>query len=408
MIKILIADDDRIKTGNIVRAISDACKQDEIEIITVADAFSAKKNMLQAQYDILILDIYLPNRHGDDPAIENSLHIIRELTESEKFIQPIHIIGITQFDDAESVSKAAFYGNLFHIVRYDETSLVWKKSIVACIKYFIRVKNNILINTTSQYDYDIAIITAVQTPEFVAVLDLNAGWRNTQFSNDNSIYYSGVFQNEKKSLKVVSAVASQMGLPAAATLASKLIVHFRPKYLACVGIAAGIKGKGNYGDILVGDMVFDYGSGKITNDSVGGSVVQPDPNSIHLDSFLKDRFIEFQRESEIFARIKANSRATKPDSELKSWIGPFASGASVVQCSQTVNNIIEHNRKLIGIDMEAYGVFYSACNSFMPRPNPFCIKSISDFADSGKNDSYHTYAAHTSARYLYEFSLKYL
>jgi nucleoside phosphorylase len=155
-------------------------------------------------------------------------------------------------------------------------------------------------------------------------------------------------------------------------------------------------------------MFFDYGSGKITCETNDTPVIKPDPNSIHLSSYLKDRFIAFQSETEIFAKIKTKSRSTKPDSELKSWIGPFASGSSVVQCPDIVNSILEHNRKLIGIDMEAYGVIYTSCNFIDPKPTPFCIKSISDFADSHKNDSYHNYASYTSARYLYEFSLKYL
>jgi DNA-binding NarL/FixJ family response regulator len=288
VIKILLADDDRVKTASIVRAVNDAFQQGDIDITTVADAFSAKKSMLETQFDILILDIYLPNRHGDDPAIENSLHIVKELTESTKFIPPIHIIGITQFDDAEAASKAAFYGNLFHIVKYDNSSLAWKQAIVACIRYFISVKENIIEKVSEEYDYDVAIITAVQTPEFVAVLDLVADWKKIQYHNDNSLYYSGLFKNEEKTLKVVSSVANQMGLPAASTLASKLIVHFKPRYLACVGIAAGVKGKGNYGDVLVGDMVFDYGSGKILSGAAGEPVIHPDPNSIHLDSYLKD------------------------------------------------------------------------------------------------------------------------
>ena len=71
-----------------------------------------------------------------------------------------------------------------------------------------------------------------------------------------------------------------------------------------------------------------------------------------------------------------------------------------------IDEIKGHSRKLIGIDMETYGVFYSSINCSKPRPyGVLSLKSISDFADPEKNDNYQKYAAFTSANYLYNFAL---
>jgi nucleoside phosphorylase len=74
----------------------------------------------------------------------------------------------------------------------------------------------------------------------------------------------------------------------------------------------------------------------------------------------------------------------------------------------SVSSIQQHSRKLVGIDMEAYGVMYAAYNSFEPAPLAFSIKTVSDYADSSKDDSFREYAAYASATLLHRIALKYL
>jgi nucleoside phosphorylase len=85
-----------------------------------------------------------------------------------------------------------------------------------------------------------------------------------------------------------------MGMTAAATLSMKLIYKFQPKYLVMTGIAAGVKDddKRNYGDILIADQTYDYGSGKImkTGDI---ETFRPAPQPVVLDSGLKAKFQNF-------------------------------------------------------------------------------------------------------------------
>lgn len=53
-----------------------------------------------------------------------------------------------------------------------------------------------------------------------------------------------------------------MGMPAAASLAMKMIMTFRPAFVGMVGVAAGVKGRTNFGDVIAADPTWDYGSGK--------------------------------------------------------------------------------------------------------------------------------------------------
>jgi nucleoside phosphorylase len=69
----------------------------------------------------------------------------------------------------------------------------------------------------------------------------------------------------------------------------------------------------------------------------------------------------------------------------------------VVADENKVREIEAQQRKLVGIDMEAYSVFEAANDVAAPRPTAFCVKGVSDFADHKKSDDFQRYAAYTAA-----------
>ena len=84
-------------------------------------------------------------------------------------------------------------------------------------------------------------------------------------------------------------------------------------------------------------------------------------------------------------------------------IGPLASGAAVIQNEEVLHKYIEpYQRKVLGVDMETYGVYYACENAFEPVPEFFSIKAVSDYANSQKNDGYQEYCAFLSANFFFE------
>jgi nucleoside phosphorylase len=73
-----------------------------------------------------------------------------------------------------------------------------------------------------------------------------------------------------------------------------------------------------------------------------------------------------------------------------------------------VDEIKLQHRSLLGIEMEAYGLFAAAASAEFPRPTPIAIKSVCDFADEDKSDEFQAYAAYTSARALGGFFERYM
>jgi nucleoside phosphorylase len=168
------------------------------------------------------------------------------------------------------------------------------------------------------------------------------------------------------------------------------------------GICAGIKDRGtNYGDIIISENITDYGSGKMVENDNNDLILKPEPHQIPTEQHLISKLNSFLREEDKILQIQTKYKGNKPTTLLTAKIGPTTSGSYVVSSEDLVNSITNQNRKLLAIDMEAYGM-YLACHYFN-KATPLMIKSVCDFGDKHKGDDYQNYASFTSANFLYSF-----
>jgi nucleoside phosphorylase len=408
MLKVLIVDDDIAKTNEISKCLQ-ANPDLNINWIRTAAYLSEARQLLQKEYfDLLILDLNVPARPGDAPKPDGGVGFLYEVKQGARMNKPSHVIAITAYEDLLTRFGKDFNSELWFVIQYEVGAIDWKEKLASKCKYLVEHKKQQQSALFAAYDYDLAIVTAVANSELKALLTIGSGLEEGTLPNDSTIYHRGFWEKGSKSLKVVAAVTPQMGMQASTALCMKLIAGFRPRYIAMTGIAAGVNDSGNFGDLLIADHAYDYGSGKIRRTKTGETQFLPDPKPISLDNFLKERLITCAMKREFLDDISNKWQGTAPDTKLNAVLGPFASGAAVVQDTQLVQQLIDNNRKLIGIDMETYGIFYAAANAPEPKPKAFSIKSISDFADLDKDDRYHKYAAFTSASFVYNFALTYL
>jgi hypothetical protein len=125
---------------------------------------------------------------------------------------------------------------------------------------------------------------------------------------------------------------------------------------------------------------------------------------LDLETDIKENLLSCMAEPEFLNDIKKNWQGDSPETELNIRIEPLASGAGVIENNKVIEEIKGHNRKLVGIDMETYGVFYAVKHSQKPRPlAAMSFKSVSDFGDPLKNDKFQKYTACTSASFMYQF-----
>ena len=243
-----------------------------------------------------------------------------------------------------------------------------------------------------EYKTDVALLSV--TPTEAGAVRHFFKWEPENCEEDAQIYERSSFLNDGKTCSLVHAQAEDMGMPAAAALAMKVIWHYRPRYLIMVGIAAGVAKEEledqQYGDVVVADVVWNYSSGKFTH-----------PESAEIaygDLGFEPRPVAETIPEDILALIR--EAASSPRNPCHIYIGPMACGTSVVANRSVIEKqIYQQYRHTAGLDMESYGAVYAANHAPAPRPKPIILKSVCDFADHVKSDEFQRFAAYSSCEF---------
>jgi nucleoside phosphorylase len=258
--------------------------------------------------------------------------------------------------------------------------------------------------------FDLVIVCALKDPELKRVRKTGkAPWKEFRLPNDPQDYYRTTYVTlEGKSLSVVAAAPNQMGLSSSAVLASKMILKFHPGLVAMVGIAAGArKDKQEFGDILVAEHTFDYGSGKLVLDKDGKLTLQADPKPFTVGATMRQRLLAWagQEKASELHEIFLKWDADAPGRSVKVHLGPLASGAAVLDTRGPIEEVERRWRKLVGVEMEAYAVHCACQEARSPVPEYLCAKSICDFAED-KKDHWQSFAAFTAAEFCHQFLIE--
>lgn len=397
MVNILIVDDEQAKRREIYRVLSQYIS-DEVFIDSAGNINEAKRKLREKNYDVMILDIHLPVTEYSTPLVDGGIKLLKEIKNSRTMscYYPRYVISLSEYQEStENFTNSD--GAIHTAIDYNPSNIDWEHELKIRIEAAIAIVSNTSIRRT--YDYDIAVICALKE-EIDLITECLLGIKEINVEYDDDIYHTGYFEKDGKKIRVVFSNASQMGMVAATSLATKMINNFIPRYIVMTGITGGAKKeKMNYGDIIVASKAWDYRAGKdIKKDEEHLHMNSIDQKSI--DATLLGYCRRLQGNVDQLARIQDGyKRGNKPETKLKLLIGPVASGASVVTDPEIVEDIIKNqDRDVLGIEMEIYGMYYAAYCGLNPKPKFIAMKSVSDFANQGKNDDYHDYASYTSAK----------
>ncbi|HEY3489919.1 MAG TPA: hypothetical protein VGK27_07340 [Candidatus Deferrimicrobiaceae bacterium] len=402
---ILIIEDNHDKLANLIRVLTSVEGVDEGDICYVLDIHSAKTKLREKHYDLMMLDIAVPNRLGTDIEPDAGIKLLDEIFERDGYVIPANIIGITAYSDIYNIAKVAMDQRLIMIMQYDESSESWEDRLRNRTQQILLSKQCERLDTKNESF--LVIVCALENPELSSVKQIPWNWKQIVIPNDSAIIFQGEIKHNEKLFKVYAASATRTGLPYSAILATKLINLFKPIYIGMTGITAGIAGKTKYGDIIIADPSWDWGSGKwVIKD--GKLSFSSAPYQISLNPNLRGAIRKFVLEKGLFQKIKSDWPSDAPDHELNIYRGPLASGASVLADGVTAERIKEQHREILGIEMETYSIFAAAEEAASPHPIAFSMKSVVDYADPSKMDSYQKYSAYTSAQAMRHFVEKHL
>lgn len=256
------------------------------------------------------------------------------------------------------------------------------------------------------FSSDIGIVCALEYPELAAVLKAFGGpgaWAEVGDARHAHVYRETRMSSDGgKNLRVVATTSTSMGLTAAAIATTQLIMQFRPRLVAMIGIAAGTRSGGKqFGDVLVADPSVDYNSGKVVFQG-GIREFQPDPYPIGLNPRLRSILQKYRNANTVFMEIRKRWTGAVPEQPNRLHVGPVGAADQVIDDATRVLEIQKNWRRLIGVEMETYGVYRAAHEAPEPKPRVASFKAVCDFA-AEKSDSWQEYAAYIAAEFAMEF-----
>ncbi|MGE6558252.1 hypothetical protein [Serratia marcescens] len=385
---ILLVEDNYDKYPIISKALSIF---DNINFIKVASVYDALDELSKTLFDIMIVDIQIPDIDGGDINPQGGVELLNSVERLTHSKIPRYIFGLT--------SNSSDVSSHFDTFKKFGWPLFDLRNDADCWKDLLVTKARAIEKNINYMSADVAIITALEVTELEELLKLAPAYTSSNIDGYRYYFYEVTTVNGTK-LKVVSSSAERMGVTWSSQLATRIIEKFKPKIILMTGICAGVSGKTSLGDIIVGDPVWDWGAGKISEDSEGNTIFLPEPHQFALNRKVKERLRDLSQDTVFLKSLAISWSQNVLTSVPQILIAPMACGSSVIATQATVDDIADKHRKVTAIEMESYAVMAAAFSYDIPCA---VIKSVCDLGNKHKADEIQNYCAYTSASVAIKF-----
>ncbi|WP_140797778.1 AAA family ATPase [Myxococcus xanthus] len=249
---------------------------------------------------------------------------------------------------------------------------------------------------TSDSEVDFIILTALEE-ERDAVLSKLPGYRKLdRVGEEPHTYYEAFIESRREDqarYRLIVTSLARMGPIEAAAKAPAIVQRWKPRRVLMVGIAGGIAGEVQLGDVLVASEIQDYALGKFEEN--GNRNIRW--KSAPVDASLFDAAVNFPTGWEDLVQAARPTPGTP-----KRRTGLFASGGDVIASPEIIAKFKEAHSKLAGVEMEG-GALSIVLHQTELRPGMLMIRGISDLADAIGNAEtkqlWRTYACDVAAAY---------
>jgi nucleoside phosphorylase len=404
MSKILIIDDNASKYSSLLAKIDRSINLDQ-DVTVVTNIRDGLVKLQQLHFDVLILDMLLPEVPWGDPVEDGGVQLLEHLDEDPDLKLPKYIIGITASADFIEAVEKAFQSKPWVLLK-TSNGVPWEEKLLSLIRHAI---DSEAAQDSIRYLTDVCLITALRHPELEALIRTKIILANPILIDSTTYVQTGTLVSNGQSLSVVVGCCLRMGSTESALLAAKLIERFRPKIVGLAGICAGFEEKVGYGDVIIADPCWDYTmSSKITTTPDGVTTVAYAPDYIGMEADISARFENLSTDKPYLSSLADDWPGEKPRNSPNIIVGPSATGPAVIADTSVFSELRKtQHRATIGLEMEAYGVYCAVRRATRPRPIVFSAKGVCDYATFLKDDKYQKYAAYTSASIVSEFLSRY-
>lgn len=239
-------------------------------------------------------------------------------------------------------------------------------------------------------NYSIGILVPLHE-EFQYLSEIAPTIRTVRREED---YYFEV-QPEGHSRPVLVAVLEEMGPTRAAVAAERMFLNFNVDVVALIGIAGALSEDAMLGDVVVASDVDHYLYAAKTSETSEGfpfraaGIVYRAPASLINLARAFPKMPETRAAFSGWQTLTEQRQPAVPGWDTLSrpkphmWAAPLASGDIVGSTEWFRDELLQRNRKLFAVEMEAAGVTASATTGSDKR-RFIIVRGISDFADERK------------------------
>lgn len=248
---------------------------------------------------------------------------------------------------------------------------------------------------------DIAIITILD--EELAALQKIFQFGEPRERN-GIVFRSKSFRENSKNYSIICVQQTDYSNIPAATLATRILSEWNPRFILLVGIAGGVSQRENLqlGDVVISNNVYYVEVEKIIDEQKLGRPYSKEPPAKEFKNSH-----QISREKNWQGKITE----TRPgDGTPKVILGDIISGEKLEadHNNTSLQKRLTDYDKMIAVEMESGGVskaIYEGSDRW-PMAKFFAIRGISDFCDQEKNNEirnvWRNYSAETAAAYTYE------
>ena len=402
-LNILIIDDKEQKIDDLRRVITSI--SDDIEVEEAQTIVDAREKMRDFSYDLVILDMVIPELEGDEPSRTAGSDYLTEIYENPDIKRPLQVIGLTEYEEEFNQQKEEFRDRLWYLLFYSQREQRWKKSLKNKVTQLMGMKRDFVQTLSDRDKYDVGIICAL-SEEFEQMQCAFDGcvWDDCRLPGLPFLFRTTTVATSKlHDVKVIAACAERPGVCATAILATAMYTVARVDALFMTGITAGVNdGTIKLNDVIIADSVGDYATGKLEDDKEGEVSWLREIHEASASTRLLSAASAVARDAELCSDINNDMLAKHlitADTNVKFQTAKTVCGPFVLASSTIVDILKDSDRKLQAIDMEGFGLYLTAHSL---EKQALWIKAVCDFADRSKGDNYHKSCSYASAAFLYQ------
>lgn len=367
--KILLIEDNPNKAKSIIGHLT-AKGVADVDIIH-AENMTDFAAFLNYDIGLFIIDFKLPSFDGGT-AIPNGNAILEAIIKSGK--NDALMIAISSYPSEFPDVREQFEAHGCILSDYKATD-VWKSTL-----------DHLLTQLRKSLQLDFLIFCALKEERKPYTTMLNGRGVN----RGGIICWDFELSGKKGSIILMP----QMGLVNAAIVAATCIDRYKPKIVAMSGICGGFKKQAELGQLIISKMVYEYQSGKWSDEGF-----QNEPYQVATDANLLSHIDILLDDENLLEQLEQGFRGDRPAKYTQPSTAVFTSGSAVIADEKYLSQIETFHRKVQGLDMEIFAIQRAAELSSV-KPVCLCAKTVVDLCNAEKEDKIHLYGSFVSARFV--------